>query len=374
MNVPFPGFAHATARVHLHSLGVTERTVRWFLESGIQLPSGGVARYYRADTQNMRPVSSEITGYAAAFLTYLHDLTGNARCQEAAVKAARFLTRTAWNPVLSAFSFEVEPPGASLAYFFDSGIIVRGLLALWRATGDEEFRDTALGCAQAMARDFRAPSGYHPILSLVDKRPIPAESRWSRNPGCYQLKAAMAWLEVAEATGEENFISLYEAELAGALRSQAGFLDAETDQERVMDRLHAYCYFLEGLLPRSNRPDCAAALCAGIVRVKRLLDKIGPSFERCDVVAQLLRVRLYASALHVAPLDTEAASAEAAALGLFQYKHEDPRVDGAFCFGRRGSEWAPYANPVSTAFSVQALEMWRLYQAGEFKASVADLI
>ena len=43
-----------------------------------------------------------------------------------------FLTSVAWDARLRVFPFECsERP---LAYFFDSGIIIRGLLSLWRVT------------------------------------------------------------------------------------------------------------------------------------------------------------------------------------------------------------------------------------------------
>jgi hypothetical protein len=141
-----------------------------------------------------------------------------------------------------------------------------------------------------------------------------------------------------------------------------------------MDRLHAYCYFLEGLLPRATRSDCAPVLCAGIARVGRLLREIAPAFERSDVCAQLLRLRIYAAALEVAPLDAGLAEEEAAKLRASQFSDPDPRLHGAIAFGRRASELAPFANPVSTAFSLQALEMWQRSQEGVFRADTLDLI
>jgi hypothetical protein len=349
---------------------VTDRALRWFLESGIQDPLGGVSRYFRVDTQQMRAASSEITGYAASTLLFLHQMTGDSRALDAAVRAGRFLTQVAWNPALAIIPFELDPAASQPAYFFDAGIIARGLLVLWRSTGEAEFRDIAVACAHSMARDFRGPSSYYPVLTLPGKQPLPGDGRWSREPGCYQLKAAMAWLE----TGDEEFISLYEEALAGFLPTHAAFLDTEPDTERVMDRLHAYCYFLEGLLPRAARPDCAAVLGDGILRVRRLLEEIAPRFERSDVCAQLLRIRLYAAALGAVPLDAPAAEDEAARILAYQYDDPAPRLNGAFCFGRRGSELAPFANPVSTAFCVQALEMWRQYRRGEFRADPRDLI
>src|SRR5271167_339519 len=116
---------------------LVERAGRWFLESGIQESSGGVARYYRSDVGKNARVSTEITGYAVSTLLYLAERTGDDSYTEAAVRAARFLTRTAWNPMLGTIPFEhsdnCDQP-KPLAYFFDCGIIVRGLLAAWRAT------------------------------------------------------------------------------------------------------------------------------------------------------------------------------------------------------------------------------------------------
>ena len=70
-----------------------------------------------------------------------------------------------------------------------------------------------------------------------------------------------------------------------------------------MDRLHAYCYFLEGLLPVAERGEVRAALASGLARAAALYREIAPVFERSDVAAQLLRVRLIAHHLGAVPLD-----------------------------------------------------------------------
>ena len=141
-----------------------------------------------------------------------------------------------------------------------------------------------------------------------------------------------------------------------------------------MDRLHAYCYFLEGLLPAAGRPECARVLEAGIRRVSNLLRRLRPGFVRSDVYAQLLRLRLYAAALAAAPLDEAAAGEEAAELISFQMSSPDARLDGAFSFGKKAGDLMPFANPVSTIFAVQALEMWAEWRSGRFQPEVVKLI
>jgi len=352
------------------------RAGRWFLESGIQEPSGGVARYYHSDTARNARISTEITGYALSALCYLHQRTGRGDYLDRAARAADFLVDTAWDRTLAIFPFEHCFNGAApaLAYFFDSGIIARGLLAYWRLTRADRYRDAAIECGRSMIRDFTAGGACHPILSLPGKQPLAYEPRWSRSPGCYQLKSAMAWLDLFNVTGEEVFEKYYERALEQGLGSHETFLSSEPDREKVMDRLHAYSYFLEGLLPCAARPECAAALREGLARAGMELRAIAPAFERSDVYAQLLRVRLYASALSVGSLDRAAAEQEASQAAGFQFEDTDPRIRDGFWFGRKGGAMLPFVNPVSTAFCAQALDMWRQFEAGEFRPAIESLI
>ena len=333
---------------------------QWLAHSGIQLPDGGVARYYRADVQRNQSISTEITGYALSAFVYLHDTTGDAEYLNHARAAARFLTTTAWDAQSGVMPFELEP--AAYTYFFDCGIIVRGLMALWRVTPEQELLDVAAAIGESMARDFaRDDGGYWPILSLPAKRPLEMDAqRWSRSDGCYQLKAALAWRELAEATGDARFAKLYERALDNALATHKAFLPGSAEPHKVMDRLHAYLYFLEGLLPRAGDPRCADVIAHGIRRVSQYTEQIAREFARCDVLAQLLRVRLCAGVADVVGVE----AAEADRLCSFQ------RTDGGFYFGRKSAEWVPHVSPVSTVFAMQALEWWNRRESVDWRVII----
>ena len=347
------------------------------MESGIQEPNGGVARYYLADAQENRPISTEITGYAISTLVYLHSLTHDGRYLAAATSAAKFLKRIAWDSALRIFPYEYSPeeaPGPALAYFFDSGIIVRGLLDLLRVTGDHELLEVARACGRSMARHFAAGnSEFHPILSLPEKAPLPRGQQWSRQPGCYQLKAALGWYDLYQETGEADFLKWYDDLVAASLATHQSFL-AGAAGDFVMDRLHAYCYFLEGILPRADRPEIAQILADGVITVAAHLREIEPRFARSDVYAQLLRLRLLVECNGGAPVDRLTATSEAEKLASFQLDSPDRRIRGGFFFARRGNQLQPHVNPVSTAFGAQALMMWRQYLAGERKFAIDTLI
>lgn len=339
----------------------------WFLHSGIQERSGGVARYYRADRAQNAPVSAEITGYVVSTLFYLHTLAGRSAELDGALRAARYLAREAWDSSASTFPFE---PGSSRAYFFDIGIIIRGLLSAWRATGEEEFRTRAHEAALSLAFDFLGDGVFHPIISLPDKQPVPYDQRWSRTPGCYQLKSALAWRDL----GDEHAAPLFDSVLAYSLSTHDSFLRGEPDHEKLMDRLHAYCYFLEALLAVADREEPRRVLVQGIDRVAAMRREIAPRFERSDVCAQLLRLRLIAHHLYALPLDENAASEEAHRTASYQADSPDPRLRGAFWFGMRSGEMLRFANPVSAAFGVQALVLWRQHQARDWRFDLSQLI
>jgi hypothetical protein len=148
-----------------------------------------------------------------------------------------------------------------------------------------------------------------------------------------------------------------------ALETHRDFLPGAPERPLVMDRLHAYSYFLEAMVPLLDRAECVEAYRAGLASVSCYLRNIRAEFVRSDVYAQLLRARVYASA--VIPPDRDLAREEAAALADFQAVSADARLDGGFFFGSRAGVVLPHANPVSTAFAVQALEVWRAFEAGE---------
>ncbi len=104
------------------------------------------------------------------------------------------------------------------------------------------------------------------------------------------------------------------------------------------------------------------------------LREISPRFERSDVCAQLLRLRLIAHRHHGMPLHPEAANDEARRSAAYQVASPDPRIAGGFWFGTRNGETLPFVNPVSTVFCVQALALWQDHCANRWTFQLRDLV
>lgn len=350
----------------------------WLAHSGIQAESGGLSRYYRADLQEYKNISTEITGYAVQGYLQL-PLAGQPGFLSNALRAGQFLCYDAGDSNADLFTFEVGRTGVKarqLAYFFDCGIIIRGLISLWNTTADPMYLERAERCgAMMMTRMSRVDGSFFSVLDLDSGVPSCDPSAWSLDAGAYQLKAGIGFMELAELTSSGLFSTTAEQLLSWALRHHEMFLPGDSDAAGVADRLHAYCYFLEGLLPFvEHRFDCALVLQSGVTRVELLLDQTRSALERCDVIAQLLRLRLLGDYMGMVELDLSAASREAENLLSFQLHADDRRTNGAFAFGRRAGQLVPHANPVSTIFALQALRMWNEQQNGELRMSWRELI
>jgi hypothetical protein len=73
------------------------------------------------------------------------------------------------------------------------------------------------------------------------------------------MKSALSWLEVAEITGDDKLRQAFRHLLEAALNTHASFLSSAADRHAIMDRLHAYSYFLEALSAVTDRADCREA-------------------------------------------------------------------------------------------------------------------
>ena len=167
-----------------------------------------------------------------------------------------------------------------------------------------------------------------------------------------------------QATGDASFRRAVRARAGDSLRTYAAFLPGHPDRAQGDGPAARVLLFPRRAAAARPRPALLRCHATTGIRAWRLLREIAPEFERSDVYAQLLRMRVYADRAGVAPLDREAADFEAARLQTLRSARAAASISDA-----RAATGCPYLNPVSTAFAMQALAVW----SGE-PASIADLI
>ncbi len=128
------------------------------------------------------------------------------------------------------------------------------------------------------------------------------------------------------------------------------------DPSRIMDRLHAYAYFLEGLLPVLDRPECAAAFRDGVDRARVFCAKSRP-FSRAPMCTRnccerACWAKLTACCRSMKPRPRTRRNRPR----VFRFRGRSRRADSYS--GASKAQALPFVNPVSTAFCVQALALW----------------
>ena len=234
------------------------------------------------------------------------------------------------------------------------------------ATNDQGYLDYAERCGLALRSRMNTVDGaFSPLYDLESDRAYEELGEWSGEMSVAQLKVGLAFLELYKATGRGEFEHDAEALRKWCLKRHESFLGGEVDDVKVVDRLHAYCDFLEGLLPGvALDADSGRALQFGLLRVENLLDDIGDEYQRCDVMAQILRLRMYADKLGVMELEYTRAEQEAGMIAEFQMQSTDPKTDGGFAHARKRGQIIPQLDPTATALALQALEMWDQTEEG----------
>ena len=111
-----------------------------------------------------------------------------------------------------------------------------------------------------------------------------------------------------------------------------------------------------------------------LLEIENISQEIGHKYHRCDVIAQLLRLRLYADRLGVMELDFQQAENEAAAIEELQAQSADPKVDGGFAFALKASRPVQHYNPATAVLAIQALQMWEQAARGSFREGWEVLI
>ena len=193
---------------------------------------GGVARYYRSDL-GQKCCRSPPRSPATRSALCCSSINGRATPAylDAGLRAARFLTRIAWDARLGTFPFELNGACADRASRISS-IVGSSCAGCCTLGASPKIPNSGMRLLRADERCWPIfPRRVGCIRFFCCRRSArwSWEPRWSASPGCYQLKSAMAWQELFEVTGESAFQRGYESALQAALENDPEFLPGDAD-------------------------------------------------------------------------------------------------------------------------------------------------
>ena len=364
---------------------VVERAIKWLMSSGIQNNSsepavhGSFNGWYEQDTQIYPFAYSEITGYVVTLMCYLWERTKDERYLRSATMAGDWLLnathessgvfRCIYPLRPSQFDFKKNQ-----LYAFDNGVILNGLVNLYRASKQRKYLAPAVKAADWLVYRAQKPTGaFYPIYQLDDGRFFESEKEWSMCSGSYHVKISVGLLNLYDLTHKREYLDAVIRICEFALGCQDKTGRFITFLSRGGTNAHPHCYTAEGLWVAGtylDRKDYIESSARGVRwlldlqlaegYIPRLyLDGVPVYSERVDAMCQTLRLAILHMAEGYLP-ETYRGGSELlrSIIPKYQALDKDSRVDGGFYFGRASNgRIIRHVNGWVTAFAVQALHV-----------------
>lgn len=230
----------------------------WMLNSGIQSKDGGFYAWYDLAKKSPAFVYSEITGYAITTLLFLKNIYNDDIYLERATKAAGWITDFALLPCggIRTRLYEDDSSADKLYSFsgenifsFDSGMVLYGMINLYKVTKEKIFLDSAIKMADFLLDKMQRKDGsFSAIYNVSTQKTHESFDKWSNQSGSFHSKIGLGLVDMFEATRNRKYIASAGRVCEYALTRQeknGRFITNEADRTT---NLHPHCYSIEGLL------------------------------------------------------------------------------------------------------------------------------
>jgi len=333
----------------------------WILNSGIQNADGGFYAWYDLINKNYSFVYSEITGYGITTLLYMKNI-------EKAKAAANWLIKNAFHKCggFKTKYFTTEKSFINnYIYTFDTGMILFGLINLFKATKDTTYLDTSIKVADFLIRCQKRNGLFYPIYDTKTDSFVENKEKWSTQSGGYHAKTSLAMIELFNVTKKRHYKKCAEKICNATLK-----LQGEDGKFIIGDEthFHPHCYSAEGLLYSgirfNNKKFITSTVSACEFALDNQLNDGGIpflftkgkfiSYQRSDILAQVLR--LGCILLSLGELDKKyIVNLNNLKNRLCEFQHKT----GGFLFGTDfDGEPLNHLNSWCSMFAFQALDMY----------------
>lgn len=368
---------------------ILNHNIKWLLTSDIRIKNGSDkgALY---GWKNLNPVSfpfiySEITGYGITFFLWIHSTTSNIAALQAAKDCSKWIIKNMKSYVLVA-----RPAGpvktdqiSNLYYAFDNGMIIIGLLNLYKMTEDPNLLTLAERMAEKTVELFydgnkltaRLDESYNPIVESNKNGNI----KWSTTSGSYHSKLSLGFLELSRLTDNNLFKQVSDSVCNYAISLQKANGQFITNPNSDITYLHPHLYSCEGLIysgiVQSNERYYSAGLNGVLWAIKQVIGNNSrgglrantqdDSVEQSDCTAQLLRLLILCRSqvekrIGNSELENTINKLHSRLLDFYIQTGEDQG-------GMRYHLGLDSVCSWCTMFSAQALHLWKLQNLGTLK-------
>lgn len=308
------------------SLGMA---VDWLMNSGVQNMTdderyrGGVNGWYDMVTHDYGFLYSEISGYAITTLYHLYVKTGDREYLERAQLIGEWMLKVAMHRCggvktrLYYRPYEALSEGEQFYAFrneviftFDTGIVLEGLINLYKATRERKYLEAALHMGEFILGMQRSDGFFDYAMNGETGETVKDDfGRWSRQHGAYHAKSITGLIDLYKLTGDDIYraAAIRFCDAALAMQEESGrFITTLETNDTVM---HPHCYAAEGLMYIGRELGIDRYVNAawrattwmfdnqaengGVAQLYRARDDTFIDYQRSDILSQMLRLGLY---------------------------------------------------------------------------------
>lgn len=236
---------------------IIENNINWLTNSDICIKQGkdkGALYGWKDLTNSSYPfIYSEIVGYAITCFSWLFNKKYDKDLLNAAQEGAQWIINNKLFGLLTTgkintSSFDSKGDISNQIYSFDNGMILTGLMNLYKIDKDSKNLNTAIEVADGLIDKF---FDGKKMIAMLDSSFNPSEygkGKWSTMSGSYQAKIAMGLLKLFKVTQKSVYreVSHSICDFALTMQNQDGRF--KTNIEDDLTFLHPHLYSCEGLL------------------------------------------------------------------------------------------------------------------------------
>ena len=373
------------SEIHQRSNQIFHDNINWLLYSDIRIKDGqdkgALFGWKNLNSKSFPFIYSEITGYAVTSFSWIYASLGNYLALQAARESAKWIQKNIQSNLLFARPAalgSVPNDLSELFYSFDNGMIVIGLVNLYKITKDLGNLLLAEKITQTLIDRFfdgekliaRLDNSCNPMIEEDTKGIV----KWSTISGAYHAKLSLALLELSRLTNNPKYSEVSNSICDYAIKTQCSDGHFMTNPGSDIVFLHPHLYACEGLIysgiAQSNEEHHRVGLNGILWAIEQAeSSKVGGLYsntgtyavEQSDCTAQLVRLLILCRSqlgkfINSSKLDNVIQSLHSRLLDFYIANGNDRG-------GMRYQLNLDSACSWCTMFSMQALHLWKMKNA-----------
>jgi hypothetical protein len=371
-----------------------KQSIYWLEKSGIQnslnkknLLSGSVNAWYDPQKKKYSFVYSEINGYFMTMMVFLYKRTGEKKYLDKGLEAAKWLISNAQEKnggFRCLFLIDKNSNHAhkkDQIYSFDNGVIINGLVSLYKETKKSFLIKSAEKCGNWII-NFCIDSNnlVKPVYEIEQNKFFESDKEWSTTSGSYHTKISIGLANLYSIIKKKKYLEASKLICNSSLKFQQRNGRFLSFPFKGGTNAHPHCYSAEGLwvigtfLKNKKYLKSSELATRWIVSKQNSIGKIPRLFlintsiyhERIDAIAQTIRL-IFLSTFNKNEKQVKINKDKLNKLLKIMLKYQNsnsknPKIKGSFSWGKK-SNGAELKHPNSwvTFFAIQSLFFYKDY-------------